>query len=194
MARWAIVLDAREAGEKADQFGYPAVLKAERAGLVHKSDADAVCVNLADRAAVVQAFEDFRQKLGPGPALLQEQAKPGVELVIGARRDKSFGPLVMTGLGGIWVEALDDVALRLAPICDEEALSMFDDLKGRKLLDGFRGRSPIDLQRLAQLISRLSLWFCAAPWLEELDLNPVIAQGHGFMIVDARMRVARSAQ
>jgi hypothetical protein len=161
---------------------------------LHKSDAGAVRVNLAGRVAVVQAFEDFRQKLGSGPALLQEQVKAGVELVIGARRDKTFGPVMMAGLGGIWIEALSDVALRLAPIGEEEALSMFDDLKGRKLLTGLRGSPPIDLQRLAQLISRLSLWFCAAPWLDELDLNPVIAQGDGFVIVDVRMRAGRSAQ
>ena len=188
VARWAIVADASQAANVADEIQYPVVLKAERSGLVHKSDAGAVRVNLADRAAVAQAFTDFCEKFGSGPALIQQQVRPGVELVVGARRDKSFGPVVMAGLGGVWIEALNDVALRLAPIGDDEASSMFDELKGRKLLSGFRGRPPISLPRLAQLIASLSRWFCAAPWLDELDLNPVIAEGDALIIVDARMR------
>jgi acetyltransferase len=188
VADWALVADASQAADAADQIHYPVVLKAERTGVLHKSDAGAVRVNLADRAAVAQAFTDFCDKFGPGPALIQQQAKPGVELVVGARRDKSFGPVVMAGLGGVWIEALDDVALRLAPIDDDEARSMFDELKGQKLLTGFRGRPPINLPCLAQLIASLSRWFCSAPWLDELDLNPIIAEGNALIIVDARMR------
>ncbi|HEY8137805.1 MAG TPA: acetate--CoA ligase family protein, partial [Methylocystis sp.] len=188
VARWAIAADAGQAADVADEIHYPVVLKAERSGLVHKSDAGAVRANIADRAAVAQAFTEFCDKFGPGPALIQQQARPGVELVVGARRDKSFGPIIMAGLGGVWIEALNDVALRLAPIGDDEARSMFEELKGRKLLTGLRGRPPIELPRLAQLIARLSRWFCAAPWLEELDLNPIIAEGDAFIIVDARMR------
>ena len=94
----------------------------------------------------------------------------------------------MAGLGGVWTEILDDVALRLAPIEPDEARTMLDELRGRKLLAGVRGRPPIDLIRLARLIADLSQWFCAAAWLGELDLNPIIADGNGFTIVDARMR------
>ena len=188
VARWATAADAGQAVDAADEIQYPVVLKAERSGLVHKSDSGAVRVNLADRAAVAQAFEDFCCKFGPGSALIQQQARPGVELVVGARRDKTFGPVVMVGLGGVWIEALNDVALRLAPIDDDEASSMLDELKGRKVLTGFRGRPAINLPRLAQLIASLSRWFCAAPWLDELDLNPIIAEGDTLIIVDARMR------
>jgi acetyltransferase len=127
--------------------------------------------------------------LGSGPALVQRQAGPGIELVIGARREPSFGPIVIAGLGGVWIEALNDVALRVAPIEADEARTMPDELKGRKLFGGFRGRTPIDQIRLAQLIADLSQWFCAAAWLDELDLNPIIADGDSFAIVDARMRV-----
>ena len=101
---------------------------------------------------------------------------------------KHLGRSLWLGLGGVWIEALNDVALRLAPIDDDEASSMFKELKGRKLLTGFRGRPPVNLPRLAQLIASLSRWFCAAPWLDELDLNPIIAEGDAFIIVDARMR------
>jgi ATP-grasp domain len=95
---------------------FPVVLKAERLKLTHKSDADAVRLGLTDGTAVAEAFEDFSRRLGAGPALLQRQAGPGAELILGARRDPLFGPMVMAGLGGVWTEILDDVALRLAPI------------------------------------------------------------------------------
>jgi acetate---CoA ligase (ADP-forming) len=92
---------------------FPVVLKAERSGILHKSDAGAVRLGLMNGAAVAEAFEDFLRRLGAGPALLQQQAKPGVELVVGARRDPLFGPIVMAGLGGVWIEVLNDAALRV---------------------------------------------------------------------------------
>ncbi|MGO9238261.1 MAG: acetate--CoA ligase family protein [Methylocella sp.] len=190
VAHWALVLDAGEAAAAAEKMPFPVVLKAERPGLVHKTEAAAVRLNLRNGAAVMEAFEDFRNRLGPGPALLQSQVGPGVELIVGARRDSLFGPIVMAGLGGIWVEALKDVALRLAPIDADEALAMLDELKGRKLLAGVRGSPPLDTLRLAQFIAALSHWFCAAAWLAELDLNPIIAHGEAFTIADARMRIA----
>lgn len=189
VVRFALVAEAGKAAAMAEEMQFPVVLKAERSGVVHKSDAGAVRLGLADGAAVAVAFKDFHRRLGPGPALLQQQVQPGVELVIGARRDPSFGPIVMAGLGGVWIEALNDVALRVAPINDDEAQSMLDELKGRKLLAGFRGGPPIDLARLAHLIADLSRWFSAAAWLDEIDLNPVIANGDALTIVDVRMRV-----
>ena len=189
VAPWAVVATADQAVEAAEKMNYPVVLKAERPGLVHKSDVGAVRTNLAERAAVATTFRDFCAKFGPGSALLQRQASPGTELVVGARRDNSFGAVVMAGLGGVWIEALGDVSLRLAPIDESEALSMFDELKGLKVLKGSRGRAPIDMRGFAQLVARLSRWFCSAPWLGELDINPIIADGAAFTIVDARIRL-----
>jgi acetyltransferase len=189
VARWAMVTDPAGAAAMAAALQFPVVLKAERPGLMHKSDAGAVRLGLMNGASVAEAFEEFCRRLGPGPALLQHQVEPGVELVIGARRDPLFGPIVMAGLGGIWVEALEDVALRLAPIDASEARTMLDELKAQKLLGGFRGRPSIDRDRLARLIADLSQWFFAAIWLDEMDLNPIIADGTGFTIVDARLRV-----
>jgi acetate---CoA ligase (ADP-forming) len=189
VARFALVADAREAAAIAEEMQFPVVLKAERSGILHKSDAGAVRLGLMNGAAVAEAFEDFLRRLGAGPALLQQQAKPGVELVVGARRDPLFGPIVMAGLGGVWIEVLNDVALRVAPIDVDEAQTMLDELKGRKLFAGLRGRPPIDATRLTRLIADLSQWFSAATWLDDLDLNPVIADGGALTIVDARMRV-----
>ncbi len=190
VARWALAADSAEAAAAARDLNFPVVLKAERPGLAHKSEVDAVKLGLRDDAAVAAAFEDFCRRLAAGPAIVQEQAGPGLELAIGARRDPQFGPVVMAGLGGVWIEALDDTALRLAPVTAEEALAMLSDLKGRKILSGFRGQAAVDASRFAQLIADVSQWFDAAAWLGELDLNPVIANGDKFTIVDARMRVA----
>ena len=190
VARWAIVTDPVGAAAAAAKMQFPVVLKAERPKLTHKSDAGAVRLGLTDGAAVAEAFEDFSRRLGAGPALLQRQAGPGAELILGARRDPLFGPIVMAGLGGMWTEILDDVALRLAPIEAEEARTMLDELKGRKVFAGYRGRPPIDLFQFSRLIADLSQWFCAAIWLDELDLNPIIADSDEFTIVDVRMRVA----
>jgi len=193
VARWAIVTDPAGAAAAAAKMQFPVVLKAERPKLTHKSDAGAVRLGLIDGAAVAEAFEDFSRRLGAGPALLQRQAGPGAELILGARRDPLFGPIVMAGLGGVWTEILDDVALRLAPIEAEEARTMLDELKGQKVLSGFRGCRPMDVAGFARLIADLSQWFCAAIWLDELDLNPIIAHGDEFTIVDVRMRVVDSS-
>jgi acyl-CoA synthetase (NDP forming) len=190
VARWTFAADSAQAVTAALDMQFPVVLKAERPGLVHKSEADAVRLGLRDGIAVAAAFDDFCRRLGAGPTVVQEQAGPGVELTVGARRDPNFGPVVIAGLGGVWIEALEDTALRLAPVDAEEALRMLDELKGRKILSGFRGQPPVDDVRFARLIADLSQWFDAAAWLGELDLNPIIANGDDFTIVDVRMRVS----
>ncbi len=188
LARWAAAADAAEAAVAARDLGFPIVLKAQRPGLVHKSEAGAVRLGLGNSAAVAEAFEDFHRRLGAGPVIVQAQAGPGLELALGARRDPSFGPVVMAGLGGVWIEAFEDCALRLAPIEAEEALMMVDELEGKKILCGYRGQPPISVGGFARLISDLSRWCADAAWLGELDLNPVIARGDDFTIVDVRMR------
>src|SRR5262249_15078233 len=128
VAAWAIAGTRADVVAAAERLGFPIVLKAERPGLVHKSEVGGVRLGLACGDAVAAAFDELAARLGAGPVLLQRQAAPGIELVIGAKRDASFGPVVMAGLGGIWVEALGDVALRLAPIGTDEALAMLDRL------------------------------------------------------------------
>lgn len=190
VARWAVAGDSAAAAAAALDLGFPVVLKAQRPGLMHKSDAGAVWLSLLDNAAVVEAFEDFNRRLGAGPVLVQAQTGPGVELTIGARRDPVFGPVVMAGFGGVWVEALADCSMRLAPIDPGEALIMLDELKAKKILGGFRGQPAVSLDGFARLIADLSQWFTAAAWLSEMDLNPIIAHGDDFSIVDVRMRIA----
>jgi len=190
VAAWRLVRSREEAVAAAEALGLPVVLKAEREGLVHKSDSGGVHLGLATAAAVGAAYDDVAGRLGATTALLQRQARRGVELVLGARRDTTFGPVVMAGLGGVWVEVLGDVALRLAPFDEGEALSMLDELKARALLAGHRGGPVVDRPALAALIARFSHWIAGAAWLEELDANPIIADADGFTVVDVRIRAA----
>ena len=113
--------------------------------------------------------------------------------MVGATRDQHFGPAVLLGFGGIWIEALDDIAVRIAPFTEEEAASMFDELRGRALLDGARGRPGVNRAALAHLLASLSQWIARAPWLAELDLNPITASGSNLIAVDARLRIVSSA-
>ena len=190
---WHIAESTQVALDAAKRIGFPVVLKAEREGLVHKSDAGAVRLGLKDASAVEAVLQDFHDRLGPGPVLVQAQAEPGLELIVGGVRDPQFGPVIMFGLGGVWVEAMEDVALRLAPFGQAEAISMFDDLKARAVLEGLRGRPGVDLNALAGLLERVSNWFAHAPWVEEFDINPLIARDKKFTIVDARIRLRDDA-
>jgi acetyltransferase len=193
IAPWRLVSSRAEAIAAANALSMPVVLKAEHPDLLHKSERGGVHLGLNTTAAVGVAYDDVAQRLGSASAIVQKQADPGIELVFGARRDASFGPVVMAGLGGIWVEALGDVALRLAPVDATEALAMLDELKGSCLLTGGRGRPAVDRTALAHLIAALSKWIACATWLEEFDANPVIANADGFVIVDVRMRASASA-
>lgn len=190
---WRLAASVDDAVDRAEFLGYPIVLKAIRAHILHKTEAGAVRLDLRDARSVRAAATGLTRDLGDGPFLVQRQAEPGVEVVIGAVRDAVFGPLVVAGLGGIWVEALDDVALRVAPIGVAEARAMLAGLRGRALLDGWRGRPPIDVPGLARTIARVSAWVARAPWLDELDINPLIATSGGVLAVDARIRIRHGA-
>ena len=192
-APWRIAEGADAVDTAASSIGFPCVLKAIRSALLHKSEAGAVKIGITDATQARAAVLDFESRLGAGPVLVQRQAAPGLELVVGASRDPHFGPAILFGLGGVWIEALDDVAVRIAPFAQEEAASMCDELRGRPLLDGARGRAPINRAALAQLLATLSQWVARAPWLAELDLNPIIADGSGFTAVDARLRMTHPA-
>jgi acetyltransferase len=120
--------------------------------------------------------------------VVQAMAQPGVEMVVGVKQDAVFGPVVMVGLGGIFVEVLKDVVFRAAPVSDLEALDMLEELKGKAMLDGVRGRPAVDRHALAALISNVSIFAAAAGGrLQELDLNPVMVSEKGVTAVDVLM-------
>ncbi len=165
----------------------PLVLKA--IGRVHKSDGGGVVLGLVDREAARTAYDDLVARLAPPAVSVEEMADlgDGVELVVGCVRDPKFGQVVMVGLGGIFAEVLADVACAIAPISAAAARRLLSTLQGASVLQGARGRPPVDLDALTGLVARVSLLACAHPELVELELNPVLAAPSGVLALDARV-------
>jgi acetate---CoA ligase (ADP-forming) len=184
------VRDASEAVTSARAFGRPVALKLEATGLVHKSEAGGVAVGLAGDDAVYAAALAMldgarRRGLVVRGLLVQPMASPGLELILGLRRDPLFGASILVGLGGVLTEVLDDVAIRLAPVTPRAAMSMLDDLRGRRLLDGVRGRPGVDRAAIAEMLVALGRLGADRPDVLEVDLNPVMASSTGAVAVDA---------
>jgi len=183
---------ADDAVKAAAELGYPVALKIESPDILHKTEAQGVVLKLADAAAVRSAFDTlianakrYKADARISGVLVQAMAEGDVELVIGLKRDAAFGPVVMVGLGGVLIEVFKDVVFRAAPVTDAEALRMLGELKSRVVLDGMRGKPPVDQQALVQMISAVSRFGAAAgPRLAELDLNPVLAGPTGITAVD----------
>lgn len=186
---YRIAADAESAIIAAVELGFPVVVKAIRPGLVHKFRAGALALNIRDPKTLSKTLRRLEYQRGPGSYLVQRQVGAGVEWLLGAVRDPSWGPVVLFGPGGVWAEALDDVSLRLAPFAGEERLAMLAEIRCQGFFDGLGSVPSVDRRALADLLAKVSRWVAAAPWLAELDLNPVIANEQGFHVVDARLRV-----
>jgi acyl-CoA synthetase (NDP forming) len=174
-----------QARAAARELGYPVVLKA--AGLLHKSDEGGVAVGLADDEELEHALARMTTL---GPEYSVERAAPverGVELIVGARRDPRFGPVVLVGLGGVYAELIRDVAVALAPVDEAEAAALLRSLAGAPLLLGARGRPSLDLAAAARAASALSAVAAAHPDLEELEINPLLVTADGALGLDARL-------
>lgn len=202
-----ITVPAEEVCETADgavaaarRIGGPVALKLVSPDILHKSEAGGVKLGLADDAAVRAGFDAIlRNAAAYDPqaritgVLVSPMVTGGVECVIGLNRDPVFGPVAMVGLGGVFVEVLRDVALKLCPFSEDEALAMIRSLRGFPLLDGARGRPKADVQALAAALSRLSVFGAAAgPRLQSVDVNPimVLPEGQGAVALDAVIELA----
>ena len=192
------VPDADGAVAAARSVGRPVAIKVDAAGLAHKSDLGLVRLGVTgdDVHAAAEALLAAARAHGLDPhgLLVEPMADPGVELIVGLRRDPSFGPAVMVGLGGVLTEVLDDVALRLAPVDRETALEMLTELRGARVLDGVRGSTAVDRGAVADLIVELSRLGDARPDIVEVDLNPVIASAGGALAVDALVVLAAGSE
>ncbi len=181
--------DADAAAAAAHEVGFPVVLKIDVLGLAHKSDLGAVRLGLMDERSVRAAAEDLLALPLPDGAgrrgLLVSRQLAGVELIVGGRRDPTFGPLVVVGLGGILAEVLDDVAIRLAPVDAAMAGSMLDGLRGAAVLAGTRGRAGIDRPAVVGAIVALGDLLVADLTIREIDCNPLISGPDGTAAVDA---------
>ena len=176
----------------AGAVGYPVVLKANVPGLVHKTDAGAVLLDLRTEEGVRAAYRRLAGHFGARltGVLVQPMITGGTEVIIGVQDDQMFGPLVVFGLGGVATEVLADHAARLAPLTETDADTLIDSIRSAPLLHGYRGSPAADLAALRDVLMRVSRLADDLPEITELDLNPVIARPDGAVAVDARIRVA----
>jgi acetate---CoA ligase (ADP-forming) len=183
------------AADAAREMILPVALKAVGPSIVHKSDVGGVRLALASAADVEACARDMQARLGDKLTgfLVQEMAPAGVEMIVGAIHDPLFGPVLSCGLGGVLVEIAADMAFRLHPLTDRDAREMVDELRGARLLRGFRGAPPADEQALHDVLLRLSTLLDVCPEIQELDINPVRVLTVGAVAVDARVRIDRAA-
>jgi len=190
----AAAATADAAAAAADRLGYPVALKVVSPDILHKTDVGGIALNLADAGAVRRAFAEIQAKARAASpraelrgALVAVMAGAGPEVIIGVTRDAQFGPALMFGLGGIFVEVYKDVSFRLPPLTEADAREMIHEIKGLPILTGFRGRPPCDLGALVNCLLAVSRLVETRPDLEELDLNPIIAYPKGCLVVDAKI-------
>jgi len=193
-ARARLATTADEAVTAAKDVGLPVALKIVSPDITHKSDIGGVKLNLNTPDEVKAAFDEIvaaARKAQPDAKVdgvsVQKMARPGIEVIMGMSQDAQFGPVLMFGLGGILVEVLKDVSFRLVPITPRDAHQMVQEIKGRPLLEGYRGQEPADIEALEKLLLRLSDFIEKHPEIAELDLNPIFAYKDGVIAVDARI-------
>jgi acetyltransferase len=194
---YALARNADEAVAAAAKMGYPVVMKICGPKILHKTDVGGVCLNLAGEEEVRQVFDGMpasvRGRMGDDVeiwgVLVQKMLAKGKEIILGMTRDAKFGPLLMFGLGGIYTEALRDVAFRLAPLRESVAREMVRDIRSHRLLEGVRGEPPSDMGAVAECLMRLSQLVTDHPRIQELDVNPlfVYPRGQGAIVADARI-------
>jgi acyl-CoA synthetase (NDP forming) len=193
VASFEVANDPKQAAHAANRLGYPVAVKALATSLLHKSDVGGVVLGLADTVAVEREAEAMLTRI-PYPAKLfvQRMMGGGLEVIIGGKRDRSFGPVVMFGLGGVYVEVLGDVSFRVAPISRRDAELMIEELHGKRLLEGIRGRAPMDREALVKALLSVSNMLTENPSINEIDINPLLVLNHGVAAIDARVLISKN--
>jgi len=183
-----------EAVKAAKKIGFPIVLKIVSPQILHKSDAGGVIVGVKDEQGIRDGFKkiianakNYKADAEITGVLVQEMAPKGTEIIVGSTTDPTFGPTIMFGLGGIFVEILKDVSFRVVPIDQVDAMEMLDEIKAKKILDGARGMPPSDKKTLADILVKTSRMLEECPEIKELDMNPILAYPDGARIVDGRV-------
>ena len=196
VTREALAGSADEAVRLARDLGYPVALKVQSGQILHKSDAGGIALDLGSEGDLRRAYDEIlsnARRVSPQAeiqgVLVQEMVKGGIEVILGSMRDPAFGPVVMFGLGGIFVEALEDVSFRIAPLSRSDAEDMIEEIKGHRVLQGIRGRAPADLDAIADaLLNVSSLVTDHRDAIEELDINPLVVFPRGAKAVDALIK------
>jgi len=188
-----LATSAPHAGQIAEKIGYPVVMKIVSPQILHKTDAGGVKIGLQNAKSVQSAFDEimasarkYRKDADLSGVLIQKMAPPGEEVILGMKRDPNFGPLLMFGLGGIYVELFKDVVFRIAPFGRNVARRMIKDIKGYPMLKGFRGRPLADIEAIERMLVGLGLLAENHPEIEELDINPLLVheKGKGATVAD----------
>jgi len=194
VAPWAFAQNEDDLVARAARVEYPVCLKVVSSDIIHKSDSGGIRLGIDNPNALIENYRGLCRDIGeraPGAEIagvvVQAMAPKGKEVMIGAKRDETFGPSLVLGAGGIYAEILDDFAVRLAPLSEAEAYGMFDDLAFSKLLRGVRGEAPCDLAAVVDTLLRVAQLVCDHPAIKEIDLNPLIVNPDGAVTVDARI-------
>jgi acyl-CoA synthetase (NDP forming) len=178
----------------AKKIGFPVALKILSPEILHKSDFGGVRLGIksssevrASYTALIKGVRHAKSDARIDGVLIQKMARPGKEFVVGGLRDPQFGPTVMFGLGGIYVELYKDVSFRLAPLSEVEAVEMMNEIKAAPLLDGFRGSTPLDKHAIAEVIIAVGRMMCDLQAAESVDINPLLVYERGVLAVDVRI-------
>jgi acyl-CoA synthetase (NDP forming) len=190
----ALARTSREAGRIASRIGLPVVMKISSPDILHKTDVGGVRVNVTTRKEAEEAFTEItsnarrivRDAFVKG-VMVYEMVKGGKEVILGVTYDRTFGHMIMFGLGGIYVEVLKDVSFRIVPVSRRDALAMVNEIKTVGLLRGARGEQPADINAIASYIVNLSCLVSDFPEIRELDINPLTVMGKGAVALDARI-------
>jgi acyl-CoA synthetase (NDP forming) len=188
----------KEAVTISQKIGFPVVLKIVSPDVIHKTDSGGVKLSVNGVAHVKKAYDEILKKVRKKypKALLhgisvQKMVEPGTEVIVGVSKDPQFGPVVMFGLGGIFVELFKDVSFRVIPVERKDAQEMIKEIKGFPLLQGYRGKEPADISSLVNIILKISNFIERNPQIKELELNPIVAYPKRAVAVDARIIIEK---
>ena len=188
----------KEAVSLSQKMSFPVVLKIVSPDVIHKSDSGGVKLSINSVTEVKKAYDEILKKVKkqyPDAVIhgvsVQKMTQPGTEVIVGTSKDPQFGPVIMFGLGGIFVELLKDVSFRVIPVEQRDAQEMIKEIKGYPLLQGFRGKEPANISVLVEIILKISKLMEENPQIKELELNPIFAYRNKAVAVDARIILER---
>ncbi|WP_084615650.1 acetate--CoA ligase family protein [Desulfurococcus mucosus] len=194
LAPYGFASTPMEAAAVAEKLGFPVVVKIVSPDIVHKSDVGGVALGLSSGREVAEAASRMLEAVSEKARgariqgfLVQKMMPKGVEVIVGGLNDRVFGGVVMLGLGGVFTEVFRDVSFRVAPVSLEDALEMMGELKASRVFEGYRGMPPVDKAALADIVVKASRLIAENPWVDSMDLNPVIAYPDKAVVVDARI-------
>ncbi len=196
--RSKLVVNLKEALSAAKYLGFPVALKVVSRDIIHKTEAGCVMLDVENpselRVAYTKVLRNARRHIGEKSSLavlVERMAPPGVEVIIGGLKDQQFGHAIMFGLGGIFVELLDDIAFRVVPLDEKNAIRMISEVRGSQILRGHRGLPPADEKTLVRVLLSSSRLLEDHPEISQMDLNPAIVHHRGVIVVDARIGLER---